>query len=173
MTERLVAHFEEADVETESLGGAWYRESRRTARALAQKHGVYTSTAAGVIAALSPRMRWASNVALADAVLGGEEVVGVFARNLAKARRIADGESPGQVLGGPKVTAFYRAIMGDQESAVVDVWMYRAADIDPKTATKKDYELVADALRKGAAYIGIATADFQAVIWTHVRGGAT
>lgn len=173
MMQRLVAHFEEADVDTKALGGQWYRESRRTARKLAAKHGVTLSVAAGVIAALSPRLRWASNVACADGLLGGEEVTGVFGQSLAKGRRIIAGERPLSVLGGPKVRAFYAAIMGDEDAAVVDVWMFRAAGVPAEQISKAGvYDMVADALRAGSAYIGIGTANFQAVIWTQVRGGA-
>lgn len=173
MTERLVAHFEESEHATQALGGMWYRESRRVARQLSRKHGTTLATAAGVIAALSPRMRWSSNVALADAMLGGEEVSGVFEANLNKARRIIAGEYPLRVLGGPKVRAFYRAIMGDEDAVVVDVWMYRAAGIDPKKATVKDYERVATAIREAAFEMGLPAATFQAIVWTQVRGGAT
>ncbi len=171
-TERLVAHFEEADVETHTLGGRWYRESQRTARRLARKHDVPLSCAAGVIAALSPRIRWASNVALADAVLGGEEVSGVFGRNLEKARRIAEGERPLEVLGGPKVTAFYRAIMGNEQSVVIDVWMQRAAGMTPVTLHGKHYEAVAEAVREAAAICGVTPASLQAIVWVQVRGKA-
>jgi hypothetical protein len=175
-TERLVAHFEEADVDTQALGGAWYRESQRVARRLARKHGVRLSTAAGVIAALSPRIRWASNVALADAMLGGEEIRGVFRRNVEKAENIIAGDKLGDDplmwLGGQKVTAFYRAIMGDEDAAVIDVWMYRAAGYDPLKGSPARYREVEQALREAAEYVNIGVAKFQAIVWTQVRGGS-
>jgi peptidyl-tRNA hydrolase len=158
------------DVRTAALNGGWYRESRRTARKLARKHGVTLATAAGVIAALSPRIRWATNVEAADKVLAGapnEEVAG-YNRNVEKARRIAQGERPLQVLGGPKVTAFYRAMMGDDEAAVVDVWMWQAMGFVP---AQVPYATAEEALRQAAKQAGLPVATFQALVWTQVRGG--
>ncbi len=127
--------------------------------------------AAGVIAAISPRMRWSANVVLADAICGGETVQGVFGANLAKAARILAGERPLDVLGGDKVRAFYRAIQGDPNAVVLDVWMMRAAGWTKATLSTKEYESLATALLAAASREGIDPADFQAVVWTHVRGG--
>src|ERR1041385_7693911 len=107
----LVARYREADEDTRQLGAEWYPLARRIARRMARKHGVTLATAAGVIAAVSPRMRWQSNLDGADALLGRQPVVGVFQRNLDKARRFIAGERPLDVLGGDKVRAFYGAIM--------------------------------------------------------------
>ena len=158
-----------AEVKTEALNGGWYRESRRTARALARKHGHTLSRSAGVIAALSPRTQWAANISGADHILGGGDTGPGFNANVEKACRIRDGERPLQVLGGPKVTAFYRAIMGDKHAAVVDVWMWRAMGVAPGDVP---YAVAEAALREAASKAGVAVADFQAIVWTQVRGGA-
>lgn len=155
-------------VRTEALNGGWYRESRRTARALAKKHGVTLSTAAGVIAALSPRVQWKVNVRLADDVLAGREHSGGFLANWEKAERIRDGERPLDVLGGPKVTSFYRAIMGDEDAAVVDTWMWKAMNLAPGSVP---YEEAANAMREAAHHVGVPVAQFQAIVWTEIRGG--
>ncbi len=158
-----------AEERTQALNGGWYRESRRTARALARKHDTTLATAAGVIAALSPRIRWRENVLGADHILGGADSGPGFNRNVEKACRIRDGERPLSVLGGPKVTAFYRAIMGDKEAAVIDVWMWRAMGIKPGEVP---YAVAEACLREAAAKAGVSVSDFQAIVWTHVRGGA-
>lgn len=157
------------ETKTEALNGGWYRESRRVARKLSKKHGTSLATAAGVIAALSPRMRWNANVAGADAILGGSDEGPGFSSNVAKAVRIRNGEKPLAVLGGDKVRAFYRAIMGDKDAAVVDVWMYRAMGVLPEEMSYADAE---EALRAAAEKAGVAVADFQAIVWTQARGGA-
>lgn len=153
---------------TQALQGGWYRQSRRTARALARRHGVTLSCSAGVIAALSPRIRWATNVEGADHILGGGDTGPGFNTNVEKACRIRDGERPLSVLGGPKVTAFYRAIMG-QQVAVVDVWMWRAMGLQPGDLP---YDVAAGILETAAVKVGLGVADFQALVWTQVRGGA-
>jgi len=171
-TEALLYHFDTIpeDERTAALNGKWYRESRRTARALARKHGTTLATAAGVLAALSPRIQWRANVAAADKVLGGQRDpsrVAGFDANIDKAFRIADGEKPLSVLGGPKVTAFYRAIMGDEDAGVVDVWMWRAMGYAPGEVS---YAVAEAHLREAASQAGLPVSTFQAIVWTKVRG---
>ena len=173
LARKLVALWHAADRAVRTAGVEWYRTARVTARRLARVHGCTQATAAGVIAALSPRLTWSYNVIAADAVLGmAERVPGVFRANLAKARAIANGARPLVVLSGPKVRAFYRALMGDSSAAVVDVWTARAAGVDPEGLSPKLYEQVARALRMGADEVGTTTSAFQAVAWVAVRGRA-
>ncbi len=161
------------EVLTEALNGGWYKEARATARSMARKYGVTLSTAAGVLAALSPRVSWKANVRGADAVFRFEpdENIAGFNSNKDKARRIAAGERPLSVLGGPKVTAFYRAIMGDMDSVVIDVHMYRAMGYDPKKCTIVEYRAAEAAVRRAAAAVGLEPAVFQAIVWAQQRGG--
>lgn len=167
---RLVRAFEQAD--PANGGASWYRESRRAARRIARESGVSLSVAAGTIAALSPRMRWRENVLAAAAACEGREY-GALGTSKRAASRIIAGEDPLDVLNGPKTRAFYQAIMGDEDAAVVDVWMLRAMGHDPnKSPTRKRYEELAGAIRTAAMVVGIGTATFQAIVWTHVRGGA-
>lgn len=184
--EALVSRFADAwqaiptEAKTEALNGGWYRESRRTARALARRHHVTLATAAGVIAALSPRIPWANNIRWAEAILRDVDApVGGYPANALKARRIRLGERPLAVLGGEKVRAFYRAIMGDSDSAVIDVWMLRVAGVQPPQREGKgqtvsfDYAALTEALKAAARAVGVPVADFQAIVWTHARGGAS
>ena len=173
-TARLLEHWHalEDDERTPALnaGEEWYGTARRTAAALARRHGVTQATAAGVIAALSPRQRWASNVGAAAAMLEDPNAeVPCFGANVAKARRIIAGERPLKVLGGDKVRAFYRAIMGDEDAAVVDVWMWRAMGVAPGSMTYSEAEA---ALRAAAELAGLTVSTFQATVWVKVRGNA-
>jgi len=172
-----------------SAGAGWYDEARRVVDALAGDYGVPPERVAGIIAALSPRTRWADNVRGAEQVLHraaypelfgsggyldglGRPIPG-YGANVRKAERIAAGERPELVLGGDKVRAFYRAILGDRGAAVIDVWMIRAVGEDThKRVAGAAYNRVADALRAAATAAGVDTADFQAIVWTYVRGGA-
>jgi hypothetical protein len=49
--------------------------------------------------------------------------------------------------------------------------MMRAAGWTKGTLTSREYEAIAEALRAAANRVGLDPADFQAVVWTHVRGG--
>jgi hypothetical protein len=169
---RLVALWRAADRSVRRAGSGWYAEAHRTARRMARECGVSLATAAGVMAAISPRLTWKHNVNAARTLLSGGMPTGVFRASVAKARRILLGERPLKVLSGPKVRAFYRALMGDESAAVVDVWTARAAGLDPEALTPARYEQVAQALRLGAAEVGTTTARLQAVAWVAVRGRA-
>jgi hypothetical protein len=87
-----------------------------------------------------------------------------------KAWRIAHHQRPEAVLSGPKVRAFWRAIAGDRDAAVIDVWMLRAMGIDTPTISPAQYERCAEALRAAARRVRVPVRDFQATVWMQVRG---
>ncbi len=168
---RLAALYQKASKEDLQAGHAWYAAARMEAVRLARKHGVTEATAAGVIAAISPQMRWSENIRVADAVLGGANH-GTFRANILKAIAIREGARPLGVLSGPKVRAFYQAIRGNESAAVIDVWMVRAARWTRKL-TPKAYALIAKAIASVAVVFGTTVARVQAVVWTVIRGSAT
>jgi hypothetical protein len=168
MVVNLLDHFEASDA---SNGERWYRESRRYARQLAREYGGGVGRAAGVIAALSPQVQWSRNKEMARDVMATGTAVGQTGNNLTKAWRIWNGERPLKVLGGPKVRAFYRAMMGDENAAVIDTWMLQAMGWPQRSLSARQYERCAAALAEAASYTHLTTAQFQAVVWTQVRGG--
>ena len=171
--ERMLRHYAEATPETREAGREWYRRAQREARRMAREHGTRVSTAAGVIAALSPNVAWAVNVRGAERVLAGEATgIAGFGVNVGKARAIAAGARPLDVLRGPKVTRFYRAIMGAPDAAVVDMWMIRSAGEDENACPKARVDAIRRSLDIAAAVVGERVTDFQAIVWTHVRGSA-
>ncbi len=151
-------------------GAAWYAAARREARKLAKDSGRTLSVAAGVIAALSPRAHWKTNLQWANYSCATGCAKGGLTTCVAKAQRILDGERPLTVLSGPKVRAFYRAIMGDSGASVVDVWIAYAVGVDSNGWSEKQYNIVAKALTDAAKSVGKPTAIFQAIVWIAVRG---
>ena len=168
LARRLYARWFNATAQHKAEGHWWYKRARRDARRMARLHGCTLSTAAGVIAALSPRLHWDVNLRAAERLLGSEDVTGVFMDNLVKAQRIFAGERPLSVLSGPKVRAFYRAILG-QDAAVVDVWVARAAGIQ-RELTPQRYSEAARALTQAARMAGVPTTTLQATVWVAERG---
>jgi hypothetical protein len=158
-------------------GLAWYDRARRAAESMAQESGLTVRQCAGVVAALSPRCQWASNVnsarrvVLAAAAGELEPVVNGTLANRAKAWRIACGEDPDAVLSGPKVRAFFANIMGDLDAVTVDAWGMRAAEgRDNKHAPKKRrYALLSEAYRRAAQRHDMSPRDAQAAVWTAYR----
>ena len=169
-TKRLIAYYERATTDERLAGESWYTEARTVARMLSRRHAVTSNVAAGVIASLSPRVTWRQNIKLADAVLGLTYERGALGANLQKARRIANGERPLDVLRGPKVRAFYRALTGDESSGVIDVWMQRAMRVTRLSV--RAYEACVRALQRAAKAVGTTVARLQAIVWTVVRGSA-
>lgn len=149
-------------------GRTWYKRARRQCEKLAHEHGTSLETSAGIVAALSPRVRWESNVDMARALLEGRPVHGLR-RNVDKARRILHGEDPAQVLRGPKVCAFYAAILGDSRAVVVDTWMLRAVNFHTDKPTQRQYDRIALQIAMAATLVGTAPAEFQAIVWVQIR----
>ena len=168
----LLEHYENSSSEARAGGAGWYTMAQREAMRMARKHGTTLHRAAGVIAALSPQLQWGVNLRVAEQVLEyGEAREGCLRSSEEKAVRIQRGERPLAVLGGPKVRAFYRAMLGDSDAAVLDTWMFYALGW-PEGGTKSGahYERAADALREAARRVDLSVPQFQAIVWWHVRG---
>ncbi len=171
---RLLEAYEASSAEEVQAGRAWYRNARREVRRMSGVYSVDRRRVAAIVAALSPREPWSKNLQWAEAVLetGSHGSYGLKANGW-KAERILEGEDPAEVLGGPKVTAFDRALCGDDGAVVIDTWMLTAVGW-PEGAplTAKRYRDVADALTEAARMLDVPAAELQAVVWVHVRGGA-
>jgi hypothetical protein len=168
-----------------SDGVAWYDEAagqvcRMHLTDAGYRLGLTHSQTAAIVAALSPRMRWEKNLHAARFVieaaatgvpLAAPRGVSAFGRNIRKAERVALGADPEAVLSGPKVRAFWRALDGDPESVVVDVWMARAMTAGERDEPKsdRDYLEMARAVAAVAPEWEVTPAECQAVAWTVVR----
>jgi len=162
----------------------WYRDANQLAQDIARAHeGVSVDTAARVIAVISPRLSWGSNVACAHAIVAHWEreqnwedlKIQALPKNIEKAFLILDGRP--EFLRGPKVNAFYENIISSGQSGppTIDNWMIRIATgarerIYHNTPTKAQREAIESALREACKrYSRIALANFQAVIWVSFR----
>lgn len=96
-------------------GKSWYATAREVARTLDPAN---PSKAAAVIAVLSPRLSWERNVQAAADVYQGRSPR-VMGANAEKASRIMAGENPDDVVSGPKVRAFWHAIVNPEDSRAI------------------------------------------------------
>jgi len=165
---RLLAIYAAATPGVRATGRLWYTFAHLAATELALRYGYSMAVTAGVIAALSPRRRWAENLKLADDCLGGRRprTLGSCART---ACEIRNGLRLPVDQRGPKTRAFYSSIMGDTESVVVDVWMLRALGSKTKL-TPARYKELSDIIRRVAAEVGERPTHFQAIVWCQIRG---
>jgi len=147
----------------------WYFEAQEVAEDVAENLGASLEIGASVVSAFSPRERWSSNVAKALAFSQGKPVVGLSNNiRMAEAARVAGFDA----LKGLKTNAFARAIAGDTNAVVIDVWMMRAAGMPTDSPNKSQYREVSEAVRNVAAEFGITPRTAQALIWIIVRGSA-
>jgi acid phosphatase family membrane protein YuiD len=75
-------------------------------------------------------------------------------------------------LKGLKTNAFAKAIAGDEQAVVIDVWMLRAVGIEKKTPSQSQYNELVAAVKKTAFEYGMTPRAMQALIWIMVRGSA-
>ena len=159
-------------------GMAWYAEMSEWAQGLATAHSLTFEQVAGVAATLSPRINWQLAQRATEEMLRGDQPRGPFPRQVVKARRILDGANVSDVISGQKVTAFWRNIMGDLDSATIDTWSSEqvsgldyTADKGSKFLERKGvYETFSGSFRDVATEIGVEAAQLQAILWVKVRG---
>jgi len=147
----------------------WYREAEEVAEDVAENLGASLEVGASIIAAFSPRERWSTNVVKAIAFSLGQKPSGLQ-NNLRMAESaLTHGFD---ALKGLKTNAFARAIAGDTDAVVIDVWMCRAAMLDNDSPNVGQYRMLSEATRIVAAEFGLTPRTAQALIWIVVRGSA-
>ncbi len=177
MVKRILNAFDNASASDMAEGARWYSTARLTAAALAAGTKIGVGHAAGVIAALSPRVRWSTNVEAASTLISaaGRTVVAPsvagYSRNRDKAWAIANGGSPWEILGGPKVRSFFANIMGDDNAVTIDVWAARAAEgvSNKRAPSGRRYTDLADAYRMAASARDVSPMVMQATVWVYIR----
>jgi len=148
----------------------WYVEAEAVAHEVARNLDTTLEVGASVISAFSPRERWTSNVAKAISFSLGEKVTGL-SNNLKMAE--ASIHLGFDALKGQKTNAFAKAIAGDENAVVVDVWMMRAAGFDgAKSPNKTEYKEISEAVTLVAEENQMTPRAMQALIWILVRGSA-
>lgn len=170
-TENILATYAKVSPQDIVTGSTWYWRAREECRNLAEKHNLPLETVVGVVAAISPRMRWDVNIEQADRIISGKKSW-AFKSNDDKARRIVQtGDT--SILSGPKVTSFYQNILEPDhpDVVVVDTWAWRiwADKRTTKTIDKRLYWRVAADYREAARIAGITPSRLQAITWEYAR----
>lgn len=153
------------------LGRQWYPEVRRYVRRTARKAGIPWHRAAAAMAVMSPQCRLADNMNDLARLAGVfPEPSGPFksiGTNRIKAGRILNGDW--DALRGPKVRAFYRAIVGDPDSVVIDTHMLGILMVRAYR-NAREYDRLAETVRAVAGFVGEHPRDLQAITWIVRRG---
>lgn len=147
----------------------WYRDAEEVAEEVARNLDVTLEVGASIVSAFSPRERWSTNVAKAIAYSMGQRPKGLQNNLVMADKAMTLGFD---ALNGQKTNAFARAIAGDTDAVVIDVWMCRAANLGTDSPNKSQYLALSDAVRRVASEHGITPRTAQALIWLIVRGSA-
>jgi hypothetical protein len=183
--ENICSVFNLATAAELATGLNWYAQAKKAAAIMAQRYGIHTHEAAGVIAALSPRNRWERNLSDAEHLIAAFVAAGAegcatvkvctFSANKAKAIKIL---SAGcitdadviKILSGPKLTEFYSCIVGIQDVCIdghaYAIWFGERVILSdvPSIGVKLRREIKADYVY-AAEVKGISPAEMQAVTW--------
>jgi hypothetical protein len=151
------------------MAAKWYLDAERVAHEVARNLDATLEVGASVISAFSPRERWASNVEKSVAFSLGQSVTGL-SNNLKMAK--ASLELGFDALRGLKTNAFAKAIAGDENAVVIDVWMCRAVGADFDSPNQTQYIEMARAVKNVANKYSLTPRTAQALIWIMVRGSA-
>jgi hypothetical protein len=147
----------------------WYVDAERIAEKVAENLDTTLEIGASVVSAFSPRERWSINVARAIAFSLGQDVH-CLKNNIVMANNALT--LGFDALKGLKTNAFAKAIAGDEQAVVIDVWMLRAVGIEKKTPGQTQYNSLVEAVKKVAFDNGMTPRATQALIWIVVRGSA-
>lgn len=171
LTRRATITYRNATPTQLEAGHRWYEEAHLIAASQAGTYDVSLEVAAGVLAALSPRLGWAPNVMLAERMLAtsGTLTRGGLGRSLAQARAVYAGEDPDRVLRGPKTNAFYYAIVtgGQSGTPVIDrhAWDMLTGVRQAPPPSNGQYRKAAAVMVRAAEILGQPVHAVQATTW--------
>lgn len=174
--DNILTIYREASASQIARGIAWYADAHTFALSLSKD----ILESAGVIAALSPRIRWERNMVLAARLYVEGFASGTLTNNCRKAERIYNGEQCYAVLRGNKVRAFAATIINPSETQHVvidrhalDVAIGRAASKQERAMLTNNgvYESLEALYRRAASIAGIPATQMQAITWLVWREG--
>jgi len=147
----------------------WYKNDYQF---LINRFGEDADLMAGLLAATSPRVSmkrsWMLALQVYNAFKAGKEFdeAGYMPAHLSNIKRVLSGES----LSGPKVTRFYKNLMGDDNAVTLDTWMIRfLTDGEKETVSEKEYKRLERNFKRTAKRYGYTPAELQAIVWIAYR----
>lgn len=174
---KLLAAYFNSDAATKRAGREWYDNARQVCQDIADAAQLPLPGVIGALAALSPRMPWARNVALTallcEAYAQGKEIDLPCLKNSCENALAALKRNSFEHFRptASKVAAFARATAGDTDAVALDAHMLRVMGIETQP-TPKQYASYARLVTECAKIVGETPRDFQAIVWCRARGSA-
>lgn len=146
-------------------GKDWYLETLPSLVMVAEGLGVTVQYLSDILAITSPRVHVRRNIRIALTYITGGGYAGVMSGVVQSLRYYEDTG----IIRGPKTSAFAKALRGDGDAIVLDVWMARALNVEQSKLPTKAVKLKAEGrVAKVARQLGWTPAETQAAIWTHL-----
>jgi hypothetical protein len=194
-TDSILATYFQANAWDKQVGMQWYNNAFEVCVSLGEKYKVRSDIVAGVIAALSPNNKWATNIVDAEIMLRAwasdtdynRVKVGTYGGNKFKAATILDcqlnRDQIVKVLRGNKTIAFFLCIAsdGDSDTPCIDghaynIWNGTVSNLkEVPSLSDKTFRIIQDAYRDAAKIITNVTgshhsaAQVQAITWVAYR----
>lgn len=191
MSDRLLRIFDSATPDCHEMAGWYETVAAEDCRAIGRITGIPFPLVVATMAVLSPGPKYAQNRADTSAMCvwasaGGYSerhnplpVVTTYGPNRIKAAAMLDeyvitGTVNTDYVSGPKVRAFMLNILGNWDHVTLDRHAVRPVSKSGQDTptSKAERTRMETAYRKAAARRGLQPAQFQAVVWCSVRGGA-
>ncbi len=188
MVDQIIRVYDSASDQERADGRAWYSrtaaqavEDVRTAAQAANGAFLSFPQGSGILAALSPATGWGDNTAgaIEFAITGN-----MFAQTPLfneRARLIAAGANPLDVLGGRKVRSFYRNIVAPFDPGAVTIDRHAISLVFGKPLSERTlkplagnvgaYQTCAGAYRAAARKLNLIPNQLQAITWIAWRNG--
>ena len=173
----------------DGTGSGFYPFAGEICQRIAQETGKPMHVVAGVIAALSPQTAWDDNIRAATELISGKRPKMQTEARINKAKEIRDGidicpQKVARILNGPKITAFYWNILGDEDAVTVDSHAVTVA-LCPPDKLKRDsgnfwpslgappvkaqYRFLSGCYAHAAKKVGLSPSELQARTWAAIR----
>lgn len=175
MVDNVLRTWQRATHAERLAGASWYSDARDHAACIGDLAGAGLRAGAAAIAVLSPQVEWSVNVReayavacdVADGRLSEDGTFAAFPANVGKAWSVlSDPSCIDDMVSGPKVTSFYRAIAGIPGGPVIDRHATRVATAHRFDAvTEATYYRVQAAYVDAAARLGQDEHALQATVW--------
>jgi hypothetical protein len=154
-------------------GLAWYPTAVAGCLVWSKAFELPAETIACMIAAVSPRCDWTSNLRIVFELLSGQSIVthGALPLNVRKARAIHQAKAvtvDNYYKLAPKVRAFAKNLQGQSWHVTIDRHAAQCAMNDATFTggvTPAAYLVFADCYREVAYTLGYRPCDFQAILW--------
>lgn len=144
----------------------WYDKALFEIDQICELEGWNRERFINILSILSPRVQVRRNVRMALKYIStGTHYSGTLTNIISAVKKYEETSK----VNGPKVTAFAKALKGDNEAIVLDVWMARALKVEQKKLKNKGIQKKSQkAIHKVAKKIGLSPRNTQAAIWAGI-----